>query len=80
MTGPVFGHIPGYPVGSLFESRTELSEAGLHRHRQAGISGSASEGADSIVLSGGYEDDEDLAIRSSTRATVGETKGLASRS
>ncbi len=26
----------------------------------AGISGSESEGADSIVLSGGYEDDEDL--------------------
>jgi putative restriction endonuclease len=31
----------------------------VHRHRQAGISGSASEGADSIVLSGGYEDDLD---------------------
>jgi putative restriction endonuclease len=57
--GPVFGHIPGYPVGSRFESRAELSEAGVHRHRQAGISGSASEGAGSIVLSGGYEDDLD---------------------
>ena len=59
MPGPVFGHIPGYPLGSRFESRAELSEAGVHRHRQAGISGSASEGADSIVLSGGYEDDLD---------------------
>ena len=59
MPGPVFGHIPGYPVGSRFESRAELSESGVHRHRQAGISGSASEGADSIVLSGGYEDDLD---------------------
>lgn len=58
--GPVFGHISGYPVGSRFESRAELSEAGVHRHRQAGISGSASEGADSIVLSGGYEDDQDF--------------------
>ena len=59
MPGPVFGHIPGYPVGSRFEFRAELAEAGVHRYRQAGISGSASEGADSIVLSGGYEDDLD---------------------
>jgi putative restriction endonuclease len=56
----VFGHIPGYPEGSRFESRTELSEAGVHRPLIAGISGSKSEGADSIVLSGGYEDEEDL--------------------
>lgn len=47
--GPVFGHIPGYPVGSCFENRAELAQAGVHRHRQAGISGSASKGADSIV-------------------------------
>jgi putative restriction endonuclease len=58
--GPVFGHIPGYPVGSWFENRAELADAGVHRHRQAGISGSASAGADSIVLSGGYEDDQDF--------------------
>jgi putative restriction endonuclease len=56
----VFGHIPGYPEGSRFESRAALSEAGVHRPTMAGISGSESEGADSIVLSGGYEDDEDL--------------------
>lgn len=56
----VFGHIPGYPEGNRFESRAELSEAGVHRPTVAGISGSESEGADSIVLSGGYEDDEDL--------------------
>ena len=56
----VFGHIPGYPEGSRFESRAELSEAGVHRPTMAGISGSEREGADSIVLSGGYEDDEDL--------------------
>jgi putative restriction endonuclease len=59
MPGPVFGHIPGNPVGSWFENRAELADAGVHRHRQAGISGSSSQGADSIVLSGGYEDDED---------------------
>jgi putative restriction endonuclease len=58
--GPIFGHIPGYPVGSHFENRAELAQAGVHRHRQAGISGSANKGADSIVLSGGYEDDRDF--------------------
>jgi putative restriction endonuclease len=56
----VFGHIPGYPEGCRCESRAELSEAGVHRPLIAGISGSEREGADSIVLSGGYEDDEDL--------------------
>jgi hypothetical protein len=56
----VFGHIPGYPEDSRFESRAELSEAGVHRPLIAGISGSEREGADSIALSGGYEDDEDL--------------------
>jgi putative restriction endonuclease len=59
VAGRVFGEIPGYPEGSRFGTRAELSEAGLHRPRVAGISGSEKEGADSIVLSGGYEDDED---------------------
>jgi putative restriction endonuclease len=36
-----------------------LHDAGLHRPLVAGISGSETDGADSIVLSGGYEDDED---------------------
>jgi putative restriction endonuclease len=58
--GPVFGHILGYPLGSWFENRAELADAGVHRHRQAGISGSSSRGADSIVLSGGYEDDKNF--------------------
>lgn len=56
----VFGHVAGYPPGSLFASRTELFEAGVHRHRQAGICGSQGEGAESVVLSGGYEDDQDF--------------------
>lgn len=54
-----FGEIPGFPEGSQFEDRAALSKAGVHRPRQAGICGSKSEGAESIVLSGGYEDDED---------------------
>ncbi len=60
MPDRIFGHVPGYPVGSTFESRAELLEAGLHRPPVAGISGNAREGADSIVLSGGYEDDQDF--------------------
>lgn len=55
----VFGEIPGVAPGTAFESRRELHESGVHRPLQAGISGSADEGADSIVVSGGYEDDED---------------------
>jgi putative restriction endonuclease len=56
----VFGTIPEYPEGSLFETRLELSRSGVHRPTQAGISGSGKEGADSIVLSGGYPDDRDF--------------------
>jgi putative restriction endonuclease len=55
----IFGAIPGFIEGHVFPSRKELSEAGVHRPLQAGISGGETEGADSIVLSGGYEDDED---------------------
>jgi putative restriction endonuclease len=55
----IFGHVEGYPEGSIFESRQHLSQSGVHRSTQAGISGGAEEGADSIVLSGGYEDDKD---------------------
>jgi putative restriction endonuclease len=50
---------PGYPEGSEFASRDELNKTGVHRPTQAGISGAADEGADSIVVSGGYEDDRD---------------------
>src|SRR3954470_11214782 len=54
-----FGDIPGQPEGSRYASRQEAHEAGVHRPIQAGISGAAAEGADSIVVSGGYEDDQD---------------------
>lgn len=54
-----FGAIPGIEEGMPFEDRTELSKAGVHRPRQAGICGGKDEGAESIVLSGGYEDDID---------------------
>lgn len=47
--------------GSHFESRKIMQEAGLHNHNQRGIARSANEsGYMSIVLSGGYSDDEDF--------------------
>ncbi|MCC7024035.1 MAG: YDG/SRA domain-containing protein [Thermomicrobiales bacterium] len=55
----VFGDVPGVEEGDEFEDRKELSKAGVHRPRQAGICGGKHEGAESIVLSGGYEDDLD---------------------
>lgn len=55
-----FGELPGLEVGDKFSSRVELSLSNIHKPRQAGISGSQIEGCDSIIVSGGYEDDEDL--------------------
>ncbi|MDB2390753.1 HNH endonuclease [Alphaproteobacteria bacterium] len=54
----MFGHIEDVNIGQIFESREALAEAGIHTPSQAGIWGAA-EGAYSIVLSGGYEDDVD---------------------
>ncbi|MFE1319687.1 YDG/SRA domain-containing protein [Kitasatospora phosalacinea] len=56
----VFGHIAGHPVSSCFASRADLRAAGLHSPRIAGISGNGREGADSVVISGGYSTDEDF--------------------
>jgi putative restriction endonuclease len=56
----VFGPVPGIAPGHEFANRLELWSAGVHRQTQAGISARQGEGAESIVLSGGYEDDEDL--------------------
>ena len=53
----VFGHVGTYRPGDLFANRLELSLAGLHKPRRAGVSGSQAEGADSIVLAGAYQDD-----------------------
>jgi putative restriction endonuclease len=55
----VFGEIKGVEVGTEFASRAELAASGIHRPTQAGVSGSEFSGADSIVVSGGYDDDED---------------------
>eukprot|EP00058_Branchiostoma_floridae_P015048 XP_002600536.1 hypothetical protein BRAFLDRAFT_205411 [Branchiostoma floridae] len=54
-----FGPIPGVPVGTMWKFRVQASEAGVHRPHVSGIHGRETEGAYSIVLSGGYEDDKD---------------------
>ena len=53
----VFGHISYYQPGDIFPNRLALSRAGVHKPTRAGISGTPSEGADSIVLADQYEDD-----------------------
>src|SRR5262245_50701856 len=55
----VFGPIPGVDVGTSYPTRKALAASGLHRPTQKGISSSEKEGADSIVASGGDEDDAD---------------------
>ena len=54
-----FGHVAGVNIGDVFSSRRELHDGGVHAPLQAGIDGNSNEGACSIVLSGGYEDDID---------------------
>lgn len=63
MNTRIFGDIPGIREGAEFVNRKALGDVGVHRPRQAGISGSSSEGCDSIVVSGGYVDDEDYGSR-----------------
>ncbi|GLH14953.1 Ubiquitin [Gryllus bimaculatus] len=54
-----YGPIPGVEVGTCWKFRLQVSEAGIHRPHVAGIHGRETDGAYSIVLSGGYEDDVD---------------------
>ena len=51
--------IDNVKVGDVFENRSALSKARVHGPTMHGIWGRESEGACSIVLSGGYEDDID---------------------
>ncbi|TXG72443.1 hypothetical protein EZV62_001022 [Acer yangbiense] len=62
----IVGPIPGILIGDLFFFRMELCVVGLHGQAQAGIdylpgsqSASGEPIATSIIVSGGYEDDED---------------------
>lgn len=54
-----FGELTGLPIGTTWSTRQDASRDGVHRPTVGGISGTKDEGADSIVVSGGYEDDQD---------------------
>jgi putative restriction endonuclease len=54
-----FGEIEGTIEGQMFKDRKALAAAGIHRPLQAGIDGNGKSGSSSIVLNGGYVDDED---------------------
>jgi len=56
----LFGTPEGVHEGQWFPSREALRAASVHAPLQAGISGTKSEGAESIVVSGGYVDDHDF--------------------
>lgn len=60
MARPItFGEIEGTVEGHWFSDRKEMMPSCFHRNWGAGIDGNVSDGASAIVLSGGYEDDED---------------------
>lgn len=59
MKNYIFGNIQNTKLGQIFNSRRDLHDARIHGPLQAGIWGKGSEGACSIVLSGGYIDDID---------------------
>ncbi|CAL1569345.1 unnamed protein product [Knipowitschia caucasica] len=54
-----YGPIPGIPVGTTWKFRVQASEAGVHRPHVAGIHGRSHDGAYSLVLAGGFEDEVD---------------------
>ncbi|WP_328613165.1 HNH endonuclease [Amycolatopsis sp. NBC_00355] len=53
---PKFGEIPKVPEKTTFPDRRAAAARGTHRALQGGIVGTKETGAESIVLSGGYED------------------------
>ncbi|GAB2742240.1 YDG/SRA domain-containing protein [Amycolatopsis magusensis] len=57
--GVKLGEIDGVPEGTWFAKRADVAARGVHRNQQWGIVGNQRDGAESIVVSGGYEDDED---------------------
>lgn len=49
----------GILVGECWDSRMECRQWGIHYPHVSGIAGQSNYGAQSVVISGGYEDDED---------------------
>ncbi|KAF5308962.1 hypothetical protein FQR65_LT00044 [Abscondita terminalis] len=57
-----YGPVPGVEVGTRWKFRVQVSESGIHRPHVAGIHGRETDGAYSLVLSGGYDDDVDNGV------------------
>ena len=55
----VFGEIPGVPVGTWGKGRQHFHDNLVHRGLVQGIFGNPEEGAFSVAVSGGYDDNED---------------------
>ena len=55
----IFGEIDGFEEGKWIKGRKEMMPSSFHRNWGQGIDGNGKVGASAIVLSGGYEDDED---------------------
>ncbi|TFK71186.1 SRA-YDG [Pluteus cervinus] len=55
-----YGAIKGVAVGQCFKDRLELRLKNVHNIKVAGVAGNVKEGAASVVVSGGYEDDIDM--------------------
>ena len=55
----IFGEIEGFEEGHWFANRKEMMPSSFHRNHGMGIDGNGTDGTAAIVLSGGYEDDED---------------------
>ncbi|KAJ6494726.1 E3 ubiquitin-protein ligase UHRF1 [Mycena vitilis] len=75
-----YGEIPGALVGSTFPSRHACWKAGVHGHTQAGIHGSESAPAYSIVMSGRYADDCDQGDTFIYSGEGGRSKEVAGKS
>jgi hypothetical protein len=56
---PVWGHVPGVPVGARFSGRGELAAANVHPQILRGIDFRTACPATCVVVAGGYQDDAD---------------------
>src|SRR5215469_10266658 len=70
--GTILGDIPDIGPGTFFRDRQELHDKKLHRGLMRGIAPHGS----SIVPSGGYIDDQDMAMSSSTPEKEGVMRVL----
>ncbi|ULT25746.1 YDG/SRA domain-containing protein [Sphingobacterium sp. E70] len=71
----IFGEIPSIPEGHWFKGRKEMMPSSFHRKWGAGIDGNSKDGTAAIVLSGGYEDDEDNGEEIIYTGAGGQNKG-----